>query len=496
METKKSAKFDIDIEIKDLLWEFLRRWRLIVVLALVCGVGLAAYQYRIDMNKTDVVTVKKTQEELEKSMGTQDLDEVSGAVAIKNQLDQKGAYMDTSVLMQINPYEEHVVLLQYYIQAETEALASDVTEAYVAYVQDGYLAQNVADNGSHEITPVYMTELISMAMDMGGLYINTGNASQNINLSIPESGYEHSVSVKVVGRTTEEALSIATDVKAALSAYAQKINSTIGTHQLSLLEECSVTVVDQTLAELQNRNAVAIKTLTNNLDSMKNEMTGDQISLYVYRTTVLKENETVQSGSVTTVAKTAAISVKHAVIGVVVGAVLACGLIFAFYLFAAALRNSGEVKTLYGVKLLGCVNITAFEKKKVFGFVDRFIRKLENWNRKELSYEQEIQMISANIVLDCKKKNCEKAFMTSTVGEVLPKEVVDAIITKCKEKGVQLVSGNAIAYDAEALEELAQVGRVVFVEKKRASLYDELYKEVALCKENDIDVIGMIVLGV
>ena len=79
---------------------------------------------------------------------------------------------------------------------------------------------------------------------------------------------------------------------------------------------------------------------------------------------------------------------------------------------------------------------------------------------------------------------------------MLPKEVINAIVEKCKEKGIQLVSGNAIAYDANALEELAQIGSVVFIEKKRASLYDELYKEVALCKENDIDVIGMVVLGV
>lgn len=496
MENKKSAKFDIDIELKDLLWEFLRRWRMIVVLALVCGVGLTAYQYRLDMQKTDVKIVKKTQAELEKAMGEQDLDEVSGAVAIKNQLDQKSAYMDASVLMKINPYEENVVLLQYYIDSDTENIAGNATDAYNAYIQDGYLAQAVADTGAYEMNVVSMTELISTAMDMGGLYINTGNASQNINLSIPESSYENSISVKIIGRSEEEAERMAADVKNVLVSYEKKLIDTIGAHQLRLLEECNMVLVDQTLAELQNRNSIAIKTLTNNLDSMKNEMTSDQISLYVYRTTVLKEDETVQNGSVTTVIKKAAISVKHAIIGAVIGAILACGIIFVFYLFAAALRNGEEIKTLYGVKLLGCVNITAFEKKKVFAFVDRIITKLQNLNKKELSYEQEIQIISANIILDCKKKNCEKVFITSTVGEVLPKEVINAIVEKCKEKGIQLVSGNAIAYDANALEELAKIGSVVFIEKKRASLYDELYKEVALCKENDIDVIGMVVLGV
>ena len=496
MEKKKSAKFDIDIEIKDLLWEFLRRWRLIVVLALVCGIGLMAYQYRIDMNKTDVKTVKKSQEELEKAMGEQDLDEVSGAVALKNQLDQKSAYMDASILMKINPYAENVVLLQYYISADTEILASDATDAYAAYVEDAYLAQEVQALGTYEMESVYLTELISMAADMGGLYINTGNASQNITLGIPESGYDHSISVKVVGRTAKEAGMLAADVKNAMLKYAQKLAGIIGTHQLQLVSESNCVIVDQTLAELQNRNALAIKTITNNLDSMKNEMTSDQISLYVYRTTVLAETETVQNNSNVTAVKTVSISVKHGVIGAIVGIVLACALIFALYLFAPALRNSEEIKTLYNVKVLGCVDTTAFEKKKLFGFVDAIIRKMEHGNKKSLSFEQEVQMISANILLDCKKNDRKEVFLTSTVGEVLPKEVVSAVIESCSKKGIRVMEGNAIAYDAMALEELAKVGSAVFVEKRRVSLYDELYQEILLCKENEIDVIGVIVLGV
>ena len=117
MNDKKTSKFDIDIEIKDLLWEFLRRWRFIIVLAIICGVVLAAYQYRLDMQKTDVVVVKKTQAELEKAMGEQDLDEVTAAVALKRQLDEKSAYMENSELMKINPYEANTIFLQYYVNA-------------------------------------------------------------------------------------------------------------------------------------------------------------------------------------------------------------------------------------------------------------------------------------------------------------------------------------------------------------------------------------------
>ena len=166
------------------------------------------------------------------------------------------------------------------------------------------------------------------------------------------------------------------------------------------------------------------------------------------------------------------------------------------YLLAAALRNGEEVKTLYGVKILGYVDDSAFQKKKLFGFVDKFIAKLQNIRKKTLTFEQEVQMIGANILLDCQKKDCKEICLASSVMEVIPEAVVKAVVAKCEEKGIKVVKSGCISYDAEALEQLAKIGNVVFIEKKRVSLYDELYTEVALCKENAINVVGMILIGV
>lgn len=493
METKKHSKFDIDIEIKDLLWEFARRWRVIVVMVLICGIGLAAYQYRIDMNKTDVVTVKKTQEELEKAMGEQDLDEVSGAVALKKQLDQKSLYMDTSELMQINPYAEDVVLLQYYVSAENEVDAKAVTDAYISYVDNDYLAQAVVEMGASELETMYVSELISLASDTDGLYINTSNVSQSINMQVKEANSNYIVSVKVLGKTAEDAKRLADSVKTALQSYTSKLTSAMGAQELVLLEECSSIIVDQNLAELQNRNATAIKTLTNNLDSMKNEMTSDQIALYVYRTTVVTESEKTTTTSTTvTTAAPVRISVKHAVIGMVVGAILACGIIFVCYIFSATLRSKEEIKTLYNTKVWGFTNIVV---DRLFSSVDSFIIRLRNGRNVQLTVEQQIQMICANIVLDCKKNGRQQVYVSSSAWEAISSVMIDMIGEKCAQKGIQVVKGEAIIYNAEALEEVAQIGSVVFIETTHVSYYDEIYKEMLLCKEHDIDVIGMIVLG-
>jgi len=495
METiKKANKFDIDIEIKDVIWELVRRWRIIVVLAIICGIGLAAYQYRIDMNKTDVVTVKKTQEELEASMGTQDLDEVTAAVALRRQADERSAYMDASVLMRINPYEEHVVFLQYYVGADSELVALDANDAYIAHVNQGTLASAISENDNYEVEPVYLAELISIVKEETGAYINTKSVSDRMAVTVEGSAEERVFTVKVIGTTKEEAESLAVDVKEALHAYSGVVAANIGVHQLKLMAEDSVMVADQSLAELQNWNATSIKTISNNLDSMKNEMTGDQITLYTYRTTVLAQTEST-AAPVAPAEKVVSISVKHLVIGVIVGIVLGCAVIAVLYLFAAALRNGEEVKNLYGVKVLGYIDDSSFQKKKLFGFVDRAILNVEHMGKKKLTFAQEVGMLCANILLNCEKKQTKEVFLASSAAEHIPEAVMQAVVEQCTQRNIKVVTGKDIAYDAATLEKLVKVGYVVFIEKERVSLYDEMYKEILLCKEHDVDIIGMAVVG-
>lgn len=490
MGNQKLTKSEIDIEIKDLIWELVRRWRIIVVMALICAIGLTAYQYRSDMNKTDVVVVKKTQEELENAMSVQDVSEVRGAVALLHQLEQKSLYMDESVLMQINPYAEDAVLLQYVVEAD--ATVEDViADAYVSYVEDGYLAQALLS--AEDAETVYIDELISVVKDTTNMYVYSDTMTDGIQMTIDGTDAGACITVKVCGIDEESSVILAGKVKDALAQYGSVLSQKAGAHQLTLVDEKTCVLVDQALAELQNRNATAVKTLSNNIDKMKNEMTGDQITLYTYRVTNVIAS-TSPAATTTSAPKTVSISVKHAVIGFVVGAVLGCGIALALYLLSARLRNSEEIKTLYQVKVLGNV-ANPQKRRKVFGFVDSLIEKLQNGSKKTLTYEQAVQMICANIAIDCKKNERNKVYLTGSMMEQMPEKVIADIIHLCEEKGLVVEKGNAIAYDAESLEALEQVGTVVFVEQRRTSFYDEIYKEIVLCKENGIQVMGIAVVG-
>ena len=489
MENQKMKKSEIDIEIKDLFWELLRRWRIIAVMAIICAVGLAAYQYRIDMNKTDVVVVKKTQEELEKAMSVQDISEVTGAVNLLNQLGEKSAYMDESVLMQINPYEENAVLLLYVIEAD---MAEEVlAKAYRAYIEDGYLAQLLA--GGMGLESLYVDELISVVEDSTDMYVYSDTMDETIRMEIANKKEDTCITVKICGVDEAAVAEMAKNVKTTLGAYSYTLSQEIGQHQLKLIEETACMLVDNALAELQNRNATAIKTISNNIDKMKNEMTGDQITLYTYRVTGVTQSE--NSTAAAPQPKVVTISVKHGVIGGIVGIILGAAIILVFYVFSAKLRKCDEIETLYHVRVLGEVE-NPEKKTGIFAPIDKFIARAPYGIENGLvDYDSQIEMICANIAIDCKKNEQKKVYLTGSRIWEMPEEISDDIKRGCKSKGIEIVGGVGIAYNARALEALDSVGTVVFVEKKRTSLYEEIYQEISLCRKNGIRVLGVVVVG-
>ena len=140
---KKVTKSEIDINIKDLLWEMVRRWRVLIVTGIVFAVLLAGYQYQSDMKASNIVTVKKTQEEIESQMGDQDFDDVLGAVALKNQMDQKSDYIANSTLMQINPYAEDAVFMEYYVAVTEETDGTAIVDAYKAFVENQVISSGI-----------------------------------------------------------------------------------------------------------------------------------------------------------------------------------------------------------------------------------------------------------------------------------------------------------------------------------------------------------------
>lgn len=476
---------ETDLEIGDFLWEILRRWRLLAVCVLVGALLLSGIQLVKDMKAAkatpEQVVVQEEQSiaDMEHALGAQDMDEVLGAVAMKKQLDEKSNYIKTSELMQINPYEEDVIYLQYFVEGDADV---DYAALLVQHVKSAAIDSELVD--------VLDNDQYAYPTSNGGYVTQSGAALDS----------DHSFVVRVRGLSQEDAQNLADVVKTALNDYAMLVGNQVGGMRLQLIMESYNVVADEELASLQNQVSMTLKQLNNNLDSLKSNMTGDQLALYKAYTEQLErqnaasgedaqnEEEAVAESEI--VAETESPSVRFSitkfVLGAVIGGILGILWTLLAFLFSARLRSGEEVSTLY------CTNVLGYVRSGSRNSLDRQLAKWRYHRAGTLTMEEEVELIASGIKVASRG---EKVYLSGSDMAAVSQEFLTKLADSCKEKGMELVVGQEISYHADALEQMAAIGRVVFVEQLRNSYYDEMYKEVVTCKEHEIAVLGMIVIG-
>lgn len=479
-ENNITRRKEVDLEIADFLWEIVRNWRIIGICLILGAVFLSGYQYMKDsrnvkaMPEEVVETYKKTIEEMESALGTQDLDQVYGAVAIRKQLDEKSAYAKNSPLMAINPYEENVISLQYYVRSETED-AAEIAAIYQEYLLKGELA----------------SELITC----------DGQTEQTYT----KESYETGFTVLIRGENEAACSKLADTVKSGINTYVGEISGNLTAHEIKLVKESYYVTTDQELAQLQDDTALAIKNLSEHLDTIKSKLNGNQLELYVEYTenqpgdaAEVTDDENDKAQDTVEETQTAAasdksvhISIYKLIIGGVLGAVLAILLVLLKYLLSGKLRQEGEIKTLYHNDVLGTVRCS----------VDRKRNKIDQWyvqsrygKSGRMTLEQEIDLICANLKISCKDN--QNVYLTGSDLQNVPSEVLDKIKSESEKREVSVIIGKEICYHADALEKLAEIGQVVFIETIRKSGYNDMYQEVIRCREHQIPILGTIVVGV
>jgi hypothetical protein len=472
---------ETDLEIADFLWEILRRWRLLLVCMLAGAVLLSGLQLIKDVKTAKAtpeqiqVEEEKTVADLESALGEQDIDAVLGATAMKKQLDEKSQYVKESELMQINPYEENVIYLQYCVLGDLADM--DYADFFEQHILNGTNA----------------SELVDLVAD--GQLIYTSNDGALINEGSKTGDNKNGFIVRVRGLSEEACRESAESVKADLEQYALNLSAEFSGLSLTLLEETIAIVVDTELAALQNQTATMLKVLNTNLDSLKSNMTGDQLALYVKYTENTqqeqsKDTDQMETGEVAVEVSSSTVHFNSLrfLIGVVIGFVLAVVWILLAFACSSKLRSEREVQSLYHVNVLG--NIRLGKENPI----DRMILSARYHKAATLTLEEEIRLICANIKVACKNENT--VYLSGSVIDAMPEELVTQIVEECNDRGITVVAGNELSYHADALEKLAEVGRVVFIEQLRDSYYDEVYKEVKTCIEHKIPVVGMIIVGV
>ena len=188
-------------------------------------------------------------------------------------------------------------------------------------------------------------------------------------------------------------------------------------------------------------------------------------------------------------------AVSFAVVGMIGGACLVCLIFCMRYVMSGKLQSERDFQGKFGMPLLGIVR-KKDTKKKIFGFVDRWIRRLEEGPYVKIPRKEQIKIAAVNVQNAIHRNQDEKIRRVMLAGTIAGDDVSEICEQLAEEiEDVTFSPYRQIVFHAAALKKLEYYEGILFIEKKGESYEKLIRQEKELADHRDVKVLGMVICG-
>lgn len=417
------------IFIKDLIFAVLYQWRKVLVVVLAFALLLGGYKAISGLPiATDDPAAPQVEAETD---------------PLQEKVRQQTAYLDDSVLMNLNPYDLYKATLTISITAQcVTPEGSPMPASYVGAVVSSYVSSLSAVYATPEAaqlaqtTPQYLSELVLIEFELHGVADGT-------------------VTVVIRHNDSQVADQLMALAEQALPQITQQITEAVSAHTASTHIAASM-VVDPELAELQQKEK---KLLEDNRRALAEQ------------TPIISTSE--QYTSYKELLKSAVI---FAVIGAVLGGFLTVCVIWLLHFSSTKVYSARTLKAWTGIKVLSTADTAKCKNP-----IDRWLRKLEGRaDEKQLAVAwATVSNYASDLpLLVCADAGCPEAAMKALTDKLPSAQVCGSLTT-----------------DVAALENLPKCGNVLLVVTCGKTLYRDVAQQMQLIRDQGKDLIGCVVLG-
>lgn len=143
--------YEQEIDLKDLMFSVLRRWRPIILIAIIFALLLGGLKVFKGLGQIkDAEFMAEKEQEYQDSLDQYEISKARLSKEIeniKNSLESQNEYMEKSILMNINPYDEYAASASFYVSTDYQIMpgmvyqnpdtAASIMAAYMSMIQDG-----------------------------------------------------------------------------------------------------------------------------------------------------------------------------------------------------------------------------------------------------------------------------------------------------------------------------------------------------------------------
>jgi len=454
--------YEQEIDLKDLLFFVLRKWRIALLTAFILAILIGGYKLGkglLEQQNEDYLISIEKQYETDKKNYEQKKDTYESSIKnLTADIQNTEEYMANSILQNIDPYNKWVASADVFIKMENiqqgnkinvydSDPADSVLKAYESAVKKGIEIQNLSRKKGLDIK--YLKELIRVIPD-----------------------YQSNMLTITATNTDEAGAQEILDVilKSLKDKYSD-IQQNLGGHSIVVMNQNLSTKSDPDLADIQKNRIDNLNSTRQNLEDIEKKL-GE-----------LKEPVTPDNLSLKGLIKS---SIKYGVLGSVAGGFLACFLSSVLFCLSDRVYNSGELKTHFGINILG--SFTRKREKRTFSKIDSLLDKLEG-----IEYVPDTavyERIAANIGIYTEKN--QLILLTGTAKE----DDIYRITMNLKERlpDLRFESAGDMNKYPETITKLPKAEGIIFIEITGASKYNMIYKELETIASIKKNVIGCIML--
>ena len=447
-----------EINLVDLFLEVLSHYKAILIVSIVLMLLAASYGYYKQYNE----------------------DSVDKDTKIQLALDNIELTLDEEHLKDVYYSYKDVYETQKEKNMENPAMSANpenVMYCNLTYIISGAFNSDMIGNAYTTKIPV-KEESFGCLYKLCGAGVSPSQININISGSMDEKmAPETQLRFVVYGIDAEDCQKNVDNIKSMVEAVTPEIQSAFKKYQITMINDTLVQAEPEVLRDYQNGETQKEYQAYSALNGIKNAMPDD---VKTYITTVADFEKEENHSLVMTF-------VKYALIGFVAGAFIMACVYAVEYILNKKLRFEDDFEGIYSLPVLGRAASESANKG--------LNKKIQNVRRRNIhifSNEEVVDMIVAGIKVKCQKDGIGRVYITGSCMSNKEKLLMNNVAGKLS--GIEVIIGKPMLYFADALEASAKAGSVVLIEKAGESGYLEISKEITACKEQNINILGAVIV--
>ncbi len=458
---KKNPNYEPEIDIKDMFYHILAKWRSIIVVIILCTAAFGGYGYL----KTHVLNDgndKEYEKEFDRYNKEVEIYEKSNqrvddlVDSYSKQIDDLNEYLEKSVRMNIDPQNEWVATCDFFVVVDKSVLeelpdsnVQDPADSLLGYYQSVF--QEIAyDSEAQTIAGVseekYLNELVSWN-------ISTGT---------------NSFSISVIGKSEQQ-------VRDILDFYMEKIDGEIKDMADSVMKHTLTHACDMAYMRVDQNLVTEKKNAVDTISSLRT-------SIAKARTEQLALVEPAEEAP----AKPGGLK-KYIIIGFLLGAFFAAGVYMMKYIMGRKLRTPDTIQQIYGLPIYGELANTITRKPD--RGIDKYIETCR-YKKNKLDEDVVCNQIAAMIRKD---SNGENVALVSTSDSEKVKIFYDKL-SQTIGRGSKLGLEQGFLTKAEAIQKLSKLDAVFIAEVRDDSEMAKIDRMGEILDISGCNVKGYVVL--